>query len=287
MNTDKWHEWRSQGLGSSDAPIVMGVSPWCTPYQLWEQKTKRATRDFSNWATDRGNRLEPVARALYELQFGMEAPPTLMVNRQFPFIRASLDGYSHTHGVILEIKCPGKDDHAKAVNGKVPEKYLPQLHHQLLACPSASQVHYWSFNGDKGTLVEVKRDKEYELHLFDTLCKFWKLVQEDKEPPFMERDFKKVKDPELVELLHRYEGALANMKTAQACLDSVKEKIITHPKVIGQRVVVDGQWKINITNRRGSIDYSKVQELKDVDLERYRRENSTFHTIQKTASAQT
>ena len=38
QNSPEWHEWRRKGIGSSDAPAVMKVSPWMTPYMLWEIK---------------------------------------------------------------------------------------------------------------------------------------------------------------------------------------------------------------------------------------------------------
>ena len=36
QNTPEWHAWRMQGLGSSDAPVIMQESPWRTPKQIWE-----------------------------------------------------------------------------------------------------------------------------------------------------------------------------------------------------------------------------------------------------------
>ena len=50
-------------------------------------------------------------------------------------MRASLDGISMDQE-ILEIKCPYKpnrldSDHQKTKEGKIPEKYWPQLQHQL------------------------------------------------------------------------------------------------------------------------------------------------------------
>ena len=35
----EWHKWRMGGIGSSDAPVVMGVSPYKTIEQLYLEKT--------------------------------------------------------------------------------------------------------------------------------------------------------------------------------------------------------------------------------------------------------
>lgn len=38
QNTQEWEKFRLQKIGASDAPIIMGVSPWKTPFQLWLEK---------------------------------------------------------------------------------------------------------------------------------------------------------------------------------------------------------------------------------------------------------
>lgn len=35
---EHWHELRSKGIGGSDAGIVMNVSNYKRPYELWEEK---------------------------------------------------------------------------------------------------------------------------------------------------------------------------------------------------------------------------------------------------------
>lgn len=241
-----WHKWRSQGLGASDAPAIMGVSPWSTPYQLWEIKTGRIKKDFSNWATERGNRLEPKARATYEFLQGFESPAMLSSNQTWPFIRASLDGYNEKHGIILEIKCPGKEDHEKALKGQIPEKYFPQLQHQLLACPAAKKVHYFSFDGEKGVCIEVLPDKEYAMKLFDALCSFWKCIQEDTPPLLGEKDFKIIDDPKLIELAAEYRKAYE----AAARINKLRKELFEHELIVDRRVQIN-DMKINLCYRQG------------------------------------
>ena len=31
QNTPEWHQWRRQGIGASDAPVIMGETPFKTP----------------------------------------------------------------------------------------------------------------------------------------------------------------------------------------------------------------------------------------------------------------
>ena len=41
QNTPQWHRWRQQGLGASDAPVVMGDAAFKTTRMLWSIKTGR------------------------------------------------------------------------------------------------------------------------------------------------------------------------------------------------------------------------------------------------------
>ncbi len=38
QHSNEWLELRKNKIGASDAPIIMKVSPWKTPYRLWEEK---------------------------------------------------------------------------------------------------------------------------------------------------------------------------------------------------------------------------------------------------------
>ena len=37
QNTPEWLEFRRLRIGASDAPVIMEVSPYTTPYTLWER----------------------------------------------------------------------------------------------------------------------------------------------------------------------------------------------------------------------------------------------------------
>ena len=45
QNTADWHRWRQQGLGASDAPVIMGEAAFKTPRMLWSIKTGRMLED--------------------------------------------------------------------------------------------------------------------------------------------------------------------------------------------------------------------------------------------------
>lgn len=57
---------RTKFLGGSDSAAVMGLSPWATPVELWQQKTGRVQKPEPDRAQmkrfERGHRLEPFIR---------------------------------------------------------------------------------------------------------------------------------------------------------------------------------------------------------------------------------
>lgn len=273
--SEDWHEWRKKGLGSSDAPVIMGVSPWSTPYKLWETKIGLTKPNFSNYATQRGHELEPVARAQYELETGVAMPATLAVHESYSWLRASLDGWDDLTKTVLEIKCPGKDDHETAVNGKVPDKYYPQLQHQLLVT-GAKMVHYYSFDGNKGVLVEVFPDLEYIDKLFNTELAFWKLVETKTPPELTDADIKKCSDAKLLDLADKLvilNDGIAAMEKEVAAIKETLKSAMDHP------LVQFGRVKAQRVYRAGNIDYKSIQELENVDLEHYRKPGTEYFTF--------
>lgn len=179
--TQEWLKWRMEGIGSSDAPAVMGASPWCTPLKLWQIKTGRAKPEPRNMAMQRGLDLEPFARQHYEQFTGIEMEPSLSKHSKYDFIRATFDGINEETKKVLEIKCPGREDHKKAIAGKIPEKYLWQCVHLLLVT-GYECLDYVSFDGEKAVLVTFRRDRELEEKLLKAEIKFWECVKKDVPP---------------------------------------------------------------------------------------------------------
>lgn len=275
QGSDNWTQWRKKGLGSSDAATIMGVSPWKTPYQLWEEKIGIGKPFQGNFATNRGNEMEPKARAAFELYIGDEFPPMVAEHANYPFIRASLDGYNKERNAILEIKCPGKADHDIALSGYVPDKYYPQLQHQILVT-GANKAYYYSYDGEKGVTVEVLPDVNYCRELLEAEIAFWDLVQNKIPPKLTDKDAVVVTDAALLELAAEYAHMDSQVKSLQEKMDQVKTNLseqCTHSKTKIGRITVSREI------RKGSIDYTKVGELKGVDLEQYRKEPTSFVTI--------
>lgn len=266
-----WHELRKKGIGASESAAIMGACPYRTAYQLWLIKTgKEEESKETNFAMHKGNAIESRARAFYESLTDNDFPPTLAEHQDYPFIRASLDGYNEKENVVLEIKYQGKDNHAAAKNGIIREHHKVQLAHQLIVT-NAKRADYLSYDGSTGHIVQYFPDIEYSKILFKELLNFWALVQTEVPPSFTDRDYKKIQNPKLNSLITAWKRIKKKADYASEVEERLRKSIIElcdHPRLTGRGV------KIQKISRKGSVDYGAIPELKKIDLEPYRKKAS-------------
>jgi len=269
----EWMLWRHKGIGSSDAAATLGESPYKTTYQLWEEKIldepdleKEKGKSF---IFAKGHRLEPKARALYELEHSETFNQELFERVDFPFMKASVDGFNKELNRGIEIKYVGKNAFEAAQNGDVPKHYHIQMQHQILVT-GADAVDYVAYNDelDKIAIVHVKPDVPLLKKLHKAEIKFWEQVQSKTPPDFQDKDFRVIRDKDLKYNLLAYKHLKTQMKIAEEKLEVLKVKIIA--KANFPRMRYD-EIKIQHGLRKGSVQYGKIPELKGVDLDKYRK----------------
>ncbi len=267
QNTPEWHRWRQQGIGASDAPVVMGDAPFRTRRYLWSVKTGLAKEGDVGPAARRGRALEHAARRAYERHTGIQMEPLCLVHDGLEWMRASLDGLSFDGAIALEVKCPwGSRDQAALQEGRVPNHYYAQVQH-LLEVSGAKQLHYWSFDGRNGTLVKVQHDPEYVAKLLEAETGFWLRVLERRWPD--EGDELNLSNDQ------RWRSAASRYRVAKLKLDraSLEEQYAREElaRLATARRTYGCGTEVLRSFRRGSIDYSRIPELQCVDLEPYRK----------------
>jgi putative phage-type endonuclease len=279
QQTSRWHDWRRKGIGASDVPIILGLSPWKTPLELYEEKISTSPKKESgNFATQRGQWLEQEARTQYELLVGQDAPPILVVHPEYEFMRASLDGYVESEKIVLEIKCPGREDHKTALNGKVPEKYYPQVQYQLLIT-GADKAHYFSFDGEAGCIVEVKPDADYQAMLVERVKNFWEENVLKRVPPEPSKQDKvHVTDDSGKSLFRRFKAIKQEIDRLTEELNIVREDILSRFKGQERTVECEGV-QLLFTIRKGAVDYDSIPQLEKVDLDQYRKPSAVVPMI--------
>ena len=188
QNTKEWLDLRKKKIGASDAPIIMGVSPWKTKYQLWQEKLNLIEPEPMNDSMARGKALEEKARACFEEKMGVKTPPHIAFHPTLDWMMASLDGYNYEHGILVEIKCGSRSDHDMAKVGLVPEKYYPQLQHQMEVI-GVNLAYYLSFDGENSVVVEVQRNQTYIDQMIKEEKRFYDCMTNFTAPELTDKDF--------------------------------------------------------------------------------------------------
>lgn len=269
-NSKEWHKWRAQGIGSSDVSAILGISPWMTALELWQIKTgEKEQRDLSNnFAVQRGVEYEPRVRNRLDLLFNKTFEPAFVVDKEFSFMRVSLDGKSEN--TIIEIKCPGRDTIEKAKLQVVPDHYMAQIQYQLMVTEATSCIYacYDTKTEELATVV-VLPDFEFQKQLREKVKTFWLEHVEKKIPPELsENDFEIIKTEDFAELAKKYKILKTSLNSIEEELDVIEQKI----KSYSNSRAFKG-FGITVTKyfREGAVDYKKIPELKGVNLDHYRK----------------
>ena len=262
----EWLVYRLDKRNASESAAVLGLSPWTTPYQLWQAKTGRLVQPVT-MAMQRGTDLEPAARRAYEDDTGLVMQPLVL---EAGFYSASLDGQTLDGDLILEIKCPLRgirsDLWQDVSAGQVPEYYMAQVQHQLMVS-GATKAHLWIYDGERGLLHTIGRDDD----LMARICAAWEVFQgyldSDTPPPLTEADTVIRTDTAWSEAAEAYTAVKREAEAMALRLEVARQAVIAlaqHPREQGGGVTVTRFWK------QGNVDYKKVPALQGVDLGMYR-----------------
>lgn len=266
QGSPEWHEFRKNHIGASDAPIIMNLSPWTTPYQLWRQKQDLDPSQFETDRMRRGKELEPFARMVLEESLNQELYPVVLISNENEWMSASLDAMSNDGKTVVEIKCPGKEDHLQSLNNVVPEKYVPQLQHQMYVCELDS-MYYFSFDGEQGKLLQVYRDDIYIKYMLSLEEIFWDQVKTLTPPPISPRDHIEKKDEEWDKFSYEWKTINFQLKELENKEKKVREYLI---KLANNQSCKGNGVSLTKIVGKGRIKYEEVPIPKEIDLEKYR-----------------
>jgi putative phage-type endonuclease len=188
LSREQWLAIRLHGIGSSDAAVAVGLSPYKSPLTLWLEKTqRRPAEDLSDkdgviWGTV----LEPILARVYaeRTQRKVRRVNAVLQHAAHPFMLANLDrevvGQPEGPGV-LEIKTAGYHSAPQWEDG-IPVAYQCQVLHQL-----AVTGHAWAdvavlIGGQDFRIYRVERDDDKIVDLIEREADFWQHVLLDFQP---------------------------------------------------------------------------------------------------------
>lgn len=184
MDRALWLEERRKGIGASDTAAVMGISPWRTAFQVYQEKRKEVKDWQGNAAADWGTRMEPAIRQWYSDTTGrsVRLPDKIMYHKDYPFMLATLDGYTDDRRVV-EIKT-ARSGHGWGEPGtnEIPDYYAVQVQHQMVVTGFEVADVPVSIAGGSPVLYEVPANPEVQQLIIEACTEFWQRVI-DGNPP--------------------------------------------------------------------------------------------------------
>jgi predicted phage-related endonuclease len=230
---------------------------------LWEEKIRPTPpENVSNYAMEKGNRLEPIAREMFNLMTGYNCQPALLQHPEHEFLKCSLDGIDHDVKIFIEIKYCGKN-----FQTEVPLKYKAQVQYQSFM--TNYKGFYVQINDEKQiNVIEIEVNKNYiSTILLPKLFNFWQMVI-DKSYSI---------DEELKKDLLKYKKLKKLSDMIGEKMDVLKDKIFnTTPEKFNY-----AEFSISTTTKSGGVDYASIvkEKLPDLDLSPYKKKDSVFKTI--------
>ena len=174
-------EERRTGIGGSEAAAALGLSPWQSPFDLWEQKRGLAPPVEQNEPMLWGKLLEDTVRLEYARRTGLEVLPPVkdMVRHpDHPWMFAHLDGeVAQAHRKILEVKT-ARDARGwgEPETDEIPPHYLIQTHHCMAVAKAEVCDVAVLIGGQDFRIYQVRRDLEIEQQLISREAEFWETV---------------------------------------------------------------------------------------------------------------
>lgn len=268
---------RDKFIGGSDVPIIMGLSPFKTRWQLLQEKAGVIENAFAgNEYTEYGNEMEPKIRdyinSIYSCNF-IEDKKTV------GHFRYHADGHDVVKNMLLEIKTTSQT-HDTVSEYK---RYLVQLltgmerygvENGFLAVYERPEDFCPEFDQGRLTVYPVNINDWWELlEMADAAIEeFWTDLERLKENPFLQEEdfqpFPVVANAQIVAELESqfaaYKTLEQDLKNAKANLKAAMEqyhiKTWTTPGGVKITLVPDGEDKI----------------VREFDVKRFAEENSAL-----------
>lgn len=276
QRTDAWKAWRNQGITATDSTVILGASPYKTPWRLWAEKVgKILPPDLSgNPNVQRGVALEDEARRLFQNKHLTCVMPACAESDVDPIFRASFDGLTPLNEPV-EFKCPGEkvltEVRTEGLKAKTVQMYSVQVQHQMLVSGSnRGWLVFYDSTTKELIEFEIQRDETIIKRLLAEGRKFYECVTKKIEPP---------KDPlrdaflpaegeermrwiaaarDFAQADREIEALQARINQLTVSRDEAKEKLIG---MMGNNALADFAG-VSLTRSavKGRVDYAKLLE---------------------------
>ena len=284
QRSPEWFKARKGKITGSQVGAILGVNPYKKPADAMREMVRsfhNAPSEFSgNTATEWGTANEASATQQFEM-FHSIAPVIetgFHIHPEHDWLGASPDGLLDENGVI-EIKCPyGQREKNPPTFKTLAEQphYQAQIQIELF-CTGREfcEFYQWAPFGD------LKETEQFnQLWIDENLPKlkaFHDAYLVERELPnaqrYLEPKHTEVSDTFVIDLVTRHSELSEQIKALEVLKKDLFAEIVER---CGEKESEINGHKLTLVERKGSIDYKKVPELKGVDLESYRKAGSSY-----------
>lgn len=289
---------RRRFIGGSDVAAVLGISPWRTPMQLWESKTRPALEcpQPTKRAFTRGHRWESVvAEMLVErLQADGHTVEVVAANKRYvdpalDFLAAEidfevrLDGEDEITNVELKTVHPFRAKEWGDAEDDVPVWYYAQVMHGLGVTGRRKGIIAPLLGADEIRAYPIARDDETLAAMRARCQAFWNLVNTGVRPDptnlsDLDRLYKGdeeaptlIADEELTRHILRARTLTTKIKACETELAAIEFDVKLAMKDATEIVIPDDTKKVAVTWKNRDCPWFDQSALKEHDPKLHRR----------------
>ena len=271
LSREDWLSYRKLGIGGSDVAAIMGISPFATIRDLYNDKLgiEPLIEEESNWvAKEVGHRLEDLVAEIFSKKTGLTVFPVRKMFRHplYPFMLADVDFFiifpDGSYG-ILECKTCNYNARSKWEDGGIPDHYVLQVRHYLsvMNMDKAYIACLYGNNENEFVIRPIDRDVMEEEEIISQEEYFWKeYVEKQVEPPFNGK-------PDLILASIRKYGGYADKELPE--IEALQRELsVPFVEQLGascKAVLSDGVSRYRITynpTRRTQVGKDAMEKLK-------------------------
>ncbi|EOS7984778.1 lambda-exonuclease family protein [Enterococcus hirae] len=282
-------EKRTQYVGGSDVPVILGLSKYKTQFELAKEKAGIVQPDkSSNPYIQFGNKMEPLIRDYINTMNSLNFHPDTFIDKD-DLIRSNVDGIDLENKILLEIKTHGTNPTEKVYEAQM-QLYFHQTgcNYGWLAMYHRPKDFDLEFDRENLVIKEIERDQGYIEKILDSIETFWIRVEYLKEKPDMtEQEYYSIGNDidKLVARVERFELQMLEFeekaKLIKAKQKDFREQLYQKMEENDIKKIDTGDVVITrvLPTTRKSIDSTKLKKEKPDIYDQYLKESQINGSI--------
>ena len=296
LERERWLAERRSGIGGSDAPAILGLSPYSNAVEVWADKMgigrEVPDREVMWW----GRELEGLIRRRYQETTGLQVvkPDGMFRHPAHDCLLANVDGILPGQQRGLEIKTANPrmaDQWGEPGTDQIPAQYVIQCCHYMMVTGYRSWDVAALIGGSDFRVYHLRADRELEVYMLETLVKWWQdYVVTGAEPPldhtdasrrYLHRKFPREADVELAVASREASEWAARLAASRNVIRNVEEEVALAENnlkaLIGEKVGMLGEgWKATwkLDRARKVVDWQKVASALAAEMMKENSANS-------------